>query len=139
MVMAMAAAGDAGSVWTSLEIAKLVVVVVVVVAAPVAVTVLGVFIARGRGGWRRCSRPTRPWSSTGGVRPGGGPIEAVVVFATFVGRWKDITALDALTLKRQVDEEMYAHRPLFSAELFGAYEGSMGCLLRCTRRSTATP
>ena len=29
MVMAMAAAGDAGSVWTSLEIAKLVVVVVV--------------------------------------------------------------------------------------------------------------
>ncbi len=52
----------------------------------------------------------------------------LLCFATFVGRWKDITAEEALALKRQVDEEMYAHRALFSAELFGAYEGFMSCL-----------
>ncbi|QUR68127.1 hypothetical protein [Mycobacterium spongiae] len=46
-------------------------------------------------------------------------------FGTFVGSWKQITPDQAILLKRQLDETMYANRVLFSNELFAAYEAFM--------------
>ena len=55
-------------------------------------------------------------------------LNRLLCFATFVGRWKDITPKDAMTLKRDIDEVMYANRLLFSDELFAAYRSFILCL-----------
>jgi hypothetical protein len=55
-------------------------------------------------------------------------LNRLLCFATFVGRWKEITPDNALSLKRQVDEVMYANRLLFSDELVVVYIEFMHCL-----------
>jgi hypothetical protein len=58
----------------------------------------------------------------------GPKLNQLLCFATFVGRWKEITPQDAVTLKRELDEIMYADRVLFSNELFTAYQHFMAAL-----------
>lgn len=117
---------EPASVWTSLEVAKL----VVGAATPVALAVFGVVVARGARrveGLQAANRSVVEQRvkvfETVAVR-----LNKLLCFATFVGRWKEISEREAITLKREVDEQMYAHRPLFSAALFEAYEGFMECL-----------
>jgi hypothetical protein len=49
-------------------------------------------------------------------------LNQLLCFATFVGRWKEITPQQATMLKRDLDEIMFANRMLFSDELFNAYQ-----------------
>ena len=55
-------------------------------------------------------------------------LNQLLCFATFVGRWKEITPQQATTLKRDLDEIMFANRMLFSDELFDAYQLFMASL-----------
>lgn len=55
-------------------------------------------------------------------------LNRLLCFATFVGRWKEITPAQAVGLKRDLDETMYANRVLFSDELFAAYQAFMRTL-----------
>jgi len=52
----------------------------------------------------------------------------LLCFATFVGRWKEVQPLEAIGLKRKLDETMYANRLLFSDALFDAYREFMAAL-----------
>jgi hypothetical protein len=55
-------------------------------------------------------------------------LNQLLCFGTFVGGWKEIQARQAIALKRQLDETMYANRVLFSEELFEAYRHFMRTL-----------
>jgi hypothetical protein len=52
-------------------------------------------------------------------------LNQLLCFMAFVGRWKEITPADVLSLKRDVDEVMYTNRLLFSDELFATYQAFM--------------
>lgn len=112
--------------WSSLEIAKLVVQALI----PLAVVALGLLVARGA---RRVEAVQQANQTVVERRVEvfgevAGKLNRLLCFATFVGRWKEVSADDALGLKREVDEVMYSNRPLFSAELFAAYREFMACL-----------
>jgi hypothetical protein len=112
--------------WTSLEIAKL----VVGVLTPVAVVGLGFFLARltrrvEAVQWANQTVVTRRVELFTQVAS---KLNQLFCFATFVGRWKEIRPDQAVALKRDVDEIMYANRVLFSDELFTAYEAFMATL-----------
>jgi hypothetical protein len=64
-------------------------------------------------------------------------LNQLLCFATFVGRWKEITPQQATTLKRDLDEIMFANRMLFSDELFNAYELFMKSLFDMYARTDA--
>lgn len=55
-------------------------------------------------------------------------LNRLLCFATFVGRWKEIRPSQAIALKRELDETMFANRFLFSDQLFAAYEMFMRTL-----------
>jgi hypothetical protein len=52
-------------------------------------------------------------------------LNRLLCFMAFLGRWKEITPADVLTLKRDADDVMYANRLLFSDRLFAAYQAFM--------------
>lgn len=55
-------------------------------------------------------------------------LNRLLCFATFVGTWKEITPIEALNLKRDIDETLYANRLIFSDNLFASYRHLMTCL-----------
>jgi hypothetical protein len=110
----------------SLKIATL----VVDALTPITVAALGVFIARaGRRieqvRWANQMVVTRRLDIFGQLAPG---LNQLLCFATFVGGWKEIQPQQAIALKRQLDETMYANRLLFSDQLFAAYHQFMTAL-----------
>lgn len=112
---------DAG--WTSLEIVKL----IVGAMTPLALAVFGIVVDRRLRRveavqWANQTVVTRRAEIFSAV---GSKLNQLLCFGTFVGRWKEITPQDAVTLKRGLDEIMYANRVLFSNELFTAYEHFM--------------
>lgn len=97
---------------------------------PLAVVGLGFFLARlsrriEAVQWANQTVVTRRVELFGQVAP---KLNQLLCFATFVGRWKEITPQQATTLKRDLDEIMFANRMLFSDELFKAYEWFMASL-----------
>jgi hypothetical protein len=112
--------------WTSLEIAKL----VVGALTPLAVAIFGFMVDRRLRGveavqWANQTVVTRRVEIFSTVGP---KLNQLLCFATFVGRWKEITPQDAVTLKRDLDEIMFTNRVLFSNELFIAYERFMASM-----------
>jgi hypothetical protein len=111
------------SEWNSLEVANL----AVSMLTPLAVLGLGLLVARNA---RRVESLQQANQSVvvrrlvvfGQVAP---KLNRLLCFMTFVGRWKEITPAEALTLKRDVDEVMYTNRLLFSDALFAAYQAFM--------------
>jgi hypothetical protein len=97
---------------------------------PLAVAVLGILLDR----WSRRIESIRTVNQTvlarrvEVFREVSIPLNRLLCFGTFVGRWKEITTADALSLKREVDEVMYANRLLFSNRLFERYQDFMSCL-----------
>lgn len=109
--------------WTSLEVAKL----IVGLLTPLAVAVFGVVVDRRLRRveavqWANQTVVTRRVEIFSSVGP---KLNQLLCFATFVGRWKEITPQVAVTVKRDLDEIMFANRVLFSNELFAAYHGFM--------------
>ena len=107
------------SPWNSLQVTTL----VVSAATPLTVAVFGFYVARAsqriaQVQWANQTVVTRRLEVFGLVAPG---LNQLLCFATFVGRWKEITPMQAIGLKRDLDETMYANRVLFSGELFEAY------------------
>ncbi|XVU30275.1 hypothetical protein ACQPZJ_25260 [Actinoplanes sp. CA-054009] len=56
------------------------------------------------------------------------PLNRLLCFATFVGRWKEIEPAQVIALKREIDETMYANRLLFSDDLLAAYRAFMSSM-----------
>ena len=114
------------SSWTSVQIATL----AVEALTPVTVAGLGVVLARNsrrieQVQWANQTVVTRRLDIFGQLAPG---LNQLLCFATFVGGWKEIQPKQAIAIKRQLDEIMYANRVLFSEDLFAAYHRFMATL-----------
>jgi hypothetical protein len=112
--------------WTSLQIATL----AVDALTPLTVAGLGLYIARASNRieqvqWANQTVVTRRLDIFAQLAPG---LNQLLCFATFVGGWKEIQPRQAIAVKRQLDETMYANRVLFSEQLFGAYHRFMTSL-----------
>lgn len=59
------------------------------------------------------------------VAPG---LNQLLCFATFVGSWKEIQPLDAIAIKRKLDNIMYTNQVLFASQLSDAYHQFMNTL-----------
>lgn len=115
----------AGS-WTSVQIATL----AVEALTPLTVAGLGVFVAlasrrREQVQWANQTVVTRRLDIFAQLAPG---LNQLLCFATFVGGWKEIQPCQAIAIKRQLDETMYASKVLFSDQLFTAYHQFMATL-----------
>lgn len=49
-------------------------------------------------------------------------LNLLMVYMTFIGRWRDLSPLSIVGLKRTLDEEFYVAAPLFSEGVLKAYE-----------------
>jgi hypothetical protein len=112
--------------WTSLQIATLAVDALI----PVTVAGLGVVFARTsrrieQVQWANQTVVTRRLDVFALLAPG---LNQLLCFATFVGVWKETEPRQAIALKRQLDQIMYANKVLFSDELFAAYRHFMATL-----------
>lgn len=114
------------SSWSSVQI----VILVVDALTPVVVAVLGFYVARvsrriAQIQWANQTVVTRRLDIFGQLAPG---LNQLLCFAAFVGGWKEIQPRQAIAIKRQLDETMYANRVLFSEQLFDAYHHFMATL-----------
>lgn len=112
--------------WNSVQIVTL----IVDAATPVTVAVLGVIFARAsrkieQVQWANQTVVTRRLDIFDKLAPG---LNQLLCFATFVGGWKEIEPRQAITIKRDLDQTMYANKVLFSDELFVAYHRFMTVL-----------
>ena len=112
--------------WNSVQIVTL----IVDAATPVTVVVLGVIFARAsrkieQVQWANQTVVTRRLDVFDKLAPG---LNRLLCFATFVGSWKEIDPREAITIKRDLDQTMYANKVLFSDELFKAYHHFMSVL-----------
>jgi hypothetical protein len=117
--------------WTSLEIVKL----VIDVLTPIAVVVLGIFVARTTSRLEQ-----HQWASQKVVesrlevfKEVAPKLNRLLCFHTFVGTWKDILPDDMIRMKRELDETMHVNRILFSQELFDSYYGFINLLFETFR------
>jgi hypothetical protein len=114
------------SSWTSVQIATLAVAAI----TPITVAALGVLVARTsrrieQVQWANQTVVIRRLDISTQLAPA---LNQLLCFATFVGGWKDIQPKQAIAVKRQLDETMYANRVLFSDALFTAYHQFMTTL-----------
>ena len=112
--------------WNSVQIVTL----IVDAATPVTVAVLGVIFARAsrkieQVQWANQTVVTRRLDIYDKLAPG---LNQLLCFATFVGGWKEIDPLKAISIKRDLDQTMFAYKVLFSNELFTAYHRFMDSL-----------
>ncbi|HUC22186.1 MAG TPA: hypothetical protein VMA73_05720 [Streptosporangiaceae bacterium] len=112
--------------WTGVQIATL----VVEALTPLTVAALGVLLARTsrrieQVQWANQTVVTRRLDIFAQLAPG---LNQLLCFATFVGSWKDIQPGQAIAIKRQLDQTMYANKVLFSSQLFDAYHQFMSAL-----------
>jgi hypothetical protein len=115
----------AGS-WNSVQIVTL----IVDALTPITVVVLGVLFARAsrrieQVQWANQTVVTRRLDVFDRLAPG---LNQLLCFATFVGGWKEIDPRKAITIKRELDQTMYANKVLFSDELFETYHRFMSVL-----------
>jgi hypothetical protein len=111
------------STWSSVQIVTL----VMDALTPIVVAALGFYVARisrriTQIQWANQTVVTKRLDIFSQLAPG---LNQLLCFATFVGGWKEIQPRQAITLKRQLDETMYANRVLFPDELFAAYHQFM--------------
>jgi hypothetical protein len=112
--------------WSSVQIVTL----IVEGLTPLTVAGLGFYVARAsrrieQVQWANQTVVTRRLDVFGQLAPG---LNQLLCFGTFVGGWKQIQPGQAVTLKRQLDETMYANRVLFSDQLFAAYHQFMSTM-----------
>ncbi|XVV17464.1 hypothetical protein ACQP2X_24705 [Actinoplanes sp. CA-131856] len=110
----------------ALEVAKL----VVEALTPLAVVAVGYVLNRRlrkveQAQWANQTVITRRLQIFDKLAP---PLNRMLCFATFVGRWKEIEPAQVIALKRETDETMYANRLLFSDDLFTAYQAFMSSM-----------
>lgn len=52
-------------------------------------------------------------------------LNKLMCYMTFIGTWRDMSPPDVIRLKRRLDENFYCAAPLFSEEIWSAYEALM--------------
>src|SRR5574340_1110288 len=112
--------------WNSVQIVTL----IVSALTPITVLVLGVLFNNAsrrieQVQWANQTVVTRRLDVFDKLAPG---LNQLLCFATFVGGWKEIDPLKAITIKRDLDQTFYANKVLFSDELFAAYHRFMTAL-----------
>ena len=104
------------SIWTSLEVAKL----TASLLTPVLVLILGIVINNSV---KNAERSTELRSEI--YKTVGGDLNDIYSYLFFVGGWKELTPIDIIEKKRDVDKAMYTYKPFFTDELFSTYEDFM--------------
>lgn len=104
------------SVWTSLEVAK----IIAQLLTPVAVAALGVYFTRVAKRfehlqWRNQRLIEKRIAIYDDIAP---DLNDILCYFTFVGCWKDLTPPDVIKLKRSVDKRIYLAAPLFSPSFY---------------------
>jgi len=112
--------------WNSVQIVTL----VVSALTPITVLVLGFMFTRAsrrieQVQWANQTVVTHRLEIYDKLAPG---LNQLLCFATFVGGWKEIDPLKAISIKRDLDQTMFAYKVLFSNELFTAYHRFMDSL-----------
>lgn len=112
--------------WNSVQIVTL----VVSALTPITVVVLGVLFSKAsrrieQVQWANQTVVTRRLDVFDKLAPG---LNQLLCFGTFVGGWKETDPRKAITIKRDLDQIMYANKVLFSDELFAAYHRFMTVL-----------
>ena len=59
-----------------------------------------------------------------------GPLNSIFCYFTFIGRWKELSPVEILDLKREADQTFYVAMPLFTAEVKDSYESFIGLCFR---------
>lgn len=113
-----------GQVWTSLEVAKL----VVQLLTPAAVALLGFYFTRvvkrlEHFQWRNQRLIEKRIAVYDALAP---DLNDLLCYFTFVGCWKDLTPPDVVARKRSVDKKVYLAAPMFSPEFFGTCSKFIG-------------
>src|SRR6266568_4911403 len=109
--------------WNSVQIVTL----IVDALTPITVVVLGVLFTKAsrrieQVQWANQTVVTHRLDVFDKLAPG---LNQLLCFGTFVGGWKEIDPRKAITIKRDLDQIMYANKVLFSDELFAAYHRFM--------------
>ncbi len=112
--------------WNSVQIVTL----IVDALTPITVVVLGVLFTKAsrrieQVQWANQTVVTRRLDVFDKLAPG---LNQLLCFGTFVGGWKETDPRKAITIKRDLDQIMYANKVLFSDELFAAYHRFMTVL-----------
>lgn len=55
----------------------------------------------------------------------GPKLNDIISFLSYTGNWKELTPMDMLQIKRELDKDMATSAPLFSEELAGSYHSLM--------------
>lgn len=106
------------TVWTSLEIVKL----VVQLLSPIAVAILGFYFTRivksfEHFQWRNQRLIEKRIEVYDDLAP---DFNDLLCYFTFVGSWKGLSPPDIVSRKRALDKKIYLAAPLFSSEFFSA-------------------
>lgn len=108
------------TVWTSLEVAKL----IVAGSTPVAVAVIGFWLARimkrvELAQWRNQKVIERRMEVYKDAAP---KLNQLLCYFTYVGRWKDLTPSRIIELKRELDAVIFVDEWLFSPSFMNSYQ-----------------
>lgn len=106
------------SVWTSLEIVKL----IVAASTPVFVLLIGVSLNKRlklfeHRQWRNQKLIEKRLSIYDDLAP---LLNDVLCYYTYVGNWKESTPVQMINLKRTIDKKIYLASPLFCKDFFSA-------------------
>lgn len=108
-----------GGVWTSLEVAKL----LISALTPIIVVVLGIWVARmtrrlEQVQWTGRKIIERRIDVYDEIAP---MLNDLVVYFTFVGHWKELSPQQVIDSKRLLDRRVHVSAPLFSDHFLSAY------------------
>jgi hypothetical protein len=113
-----------GTVWNSLEVAKL----VCSVLTPAAIAIFGVYIHRVMKRfedhqWRSQKLIEKRLTIYDDLAP---LFNDLLCYFTYVGTWKELKPPDVVALKRKIDRKIYLAAPLFPKEFFQACQALQG-------------
>jgi hypothetical protein len=115
-------------VWTSLEIAKLIVAGCIPVTVAVLAFVLNRVLKRAENRqWFSQKLVEKRIELLGEALP---ELNDLYCYFIWVGPWKELSPVDMLERKRRLDRLFYANRPFFSAEAHAAYADFIGGIFR---------
>lgn len=110
--------------WNSLEVAKL----VISFLTPAVIAILGIYIHRitkrfEDNQWRDQKLIEKRLAIYDDLAP---QFNDLLCYFTYVGRWKELSPIDVVALKREIDRKMYLAAPLFPKQFFHACQALQG-------------
>ena len=111
----MSNSGNKESPWNSLEIAKLLIAALI----PISIFLVGHNLERSSA---RSQQAIKIYNEVGPK------LNSLLAYYTYVGKWKEMSPLQVIKLKRDLDAAMHTNRPMLSENLFKEYNKFMNTL-----------